>query len=45
MPGEEEVVTEAEQCDGCGSLSFQGQAIGEICPDLGGLLAWEERPW
>ena len=40
-----EAVTEKSQCDGCGTLSFQGEEVGAICVDVSGLLNWEERPW
>lgn len=28
-----------EACDGCGELWFEGERVGEVCPDLSGLLA------
>ena len=32
-------------CDGCGSASSNGEAIGEICVDVAPLLNWEGAPW
>lgn len=33
------------ECDGCGHVWFRGEAIGDVCPDLGGLLQWEGWEW
>jgi hypothetical protein len=35
----------AGQCDGCGEAFFFGESLGEICPDISGLMDWTERPW
>lgn len=35
----------AETCDGCGTLYFQGEPLGEVCVDVSSLLDWEVSPW
>jgi hypothetical protein len=35
----------AEECDGCGTVLFRGEEMGEICPDLAMFLDWQGRPW
>lgn len=32
-------------CDGCGTVGFEGERLGEVCLDLSPLLAWEDAPW
>ncbi len=32
-------------CDSCGRVFWRGELLGEICPDFGLLVDWEERPW
>lgn len=32
-------------CDGCGTVSWRGQVLGQVCPDVSPLLDWESRPW
>ena len=32
-------------CDGCGKVYWRGEYLGEVCPDFGLLVNWEERPW
>ena len=34
-----------EECDGCGTVLFGGEELGEICPDLAMFLDWQGRPW
>jgi hypothetical protein len=35
-----------EDCDGCGDVWYQGERIGQACPDFSGFTAWtEEGPW
>ncbi len=33
------------ECDGCGHVWFRGAYLGDVCPDLGGLLSWEDWSW
>jgi hypothetical protein len=35
----------APECDGCGSVWFRGQYIGETCVDFSPMLSWGDRPW
>lgn len=35
----------AEDCDGCGEVSFRGEVLGAACPDTSGMLDWQVRPW
>lgn len=32
-------------CDGCGRVYFQGNLLGEVCPDFTAIQSWEVRPW
>jgi hypothetical protein len=32
-------------CDGCGQVSWRGEALGTVCPDFSRLVSWESRPW
>ncbi len=32
-------------CDGCGTVFYQGEAVGEACADPTALLDWERAPW
>jgi len=32
-------------CDSCGRVYWRGELLGEICPDFGLLVNWEDRPW
>ena len=33
-------------CDGCGDAWFDGQHIGQVCPDFTPMLVWDgETPW
>ena len=32
-------------CDGCGKVYWRGELLGEVCPDFGLLVNWEDRPW
>lgn len=32
-------------CDGCGRLSLDGEALGEVCVSPDRLWAWEGSPW
>jgi len=33
------------ECDGCGHVWFRGELLGDVCPDLSGLLDWEGWSW
>jgi len=33
------------ECDGCGTVWFRGESMGEICPDMAMFLDWQGRPW
>lgn len=33
------------ECDGCGEVYHRGDHLGQACPDLRGILAWQGRPW
>ena len=33
------------ECDGCGTVTYQGESIGEVCMDATVLLDWTEEPW
>ncbi len=33
------------ECDGCGDIWYQGQNIGQACPDTSRLVDWEGSPW
>ena len=32
-------------CDSCGRVYWRGELLGEVCPDFGLLVNWEDRPW
>lgn len=32
-------------CDGCGTVWYQGEAVGEACMDAASLNQWEGTPW
>ncbi len=32
-------------CDGCGSVYWRGDYLGEACPDFSSLTEWQDRPW
>lgn len=32
-------------CDGCGTVSFNGEEVGSACADFSPWLQWEVRPW
>ncbi|MCP4805529.1 MAG: hypothetical protein GY884_09285 [Proteobacteria bacterium] len=32
-------------CDGCGSVQWEGETLGEACIDVSPLYAWEDAPW
>jgi len=32
-------------CDGCGEVWWEGQHIGDVCPDTAPLSDWEDTPW
>jgi hypothetical protein len=34
-----------EQCDGCGDVYFQGEAVGSICADFSTWLDWTTSPF
>jgi hypothetical protein len=34
-----------ELCDGCGTVTYDGEEVGEVCVDATELLQWETRPW
>ena len=36
---------DSEQCDGCGDVYFQGEAIGSICVDFSSWLDWTNSPY
>ena len=36
---------DAGRCDGCGTVSYQSDVIGEICIDASPLVDWKEAPW
>ncbi len=38
-------VVDAADCDGCGTIYFRGEAMGEACSTFDGLLDWGEQPW
>ncbi|MBX2796395.1 MAG: hypothetical protein KTR31_01960 [Myxococcales bacterium] len=35
----------AADCDGCGTVYFQGVEMGQSCVDFSGLTTWEDSPW
>lgn len=40
-----EEVTDPADCDGCGTVYFRGQELGQACIDATVLTAWEVSPW
>lgn len=32
-------------CDGCGTVSLNGEEVGQACADFSPWLSWEGRPW
>lgn len=32
-------------CDGCGTVTLNGEEVGEACADFSPWLDWEDRPW
>lgn len=32
-------------CDGCGTATWRGEPVGEVCADFSALFAWSEVPW
>lgn len=34
-----------ELCDGCGTVSYAGEELGEVCVDFSGWLDWELSTW
>ncbi len=38
-------VEDASACDGCGTVYWRGQEVGEVCPDFSTWLSWGTRPW
>ncbi|MCB9759753.1 MAG: hypothetical protein H6739_07910 [Alphaproteobacteria bacterium] len=44
-PASPEDAVSADLCDGCGTVWFEGAALGEACVDLTALTDWETRPW
>ena len=32
-------------CDGCGTLSYKGEEVGQVCIDGSVLVDWEVTPW
>lgn len=32
-------------CDGCGTVSLNGEDVGEVCADFSPWLNWGDRPW
>lgn len=41
--GQEEV--EDALCDGCGTVSFRGEVLGQACVDWGSWVGWGTAPW
>ena len=32
-------------CDGCGTVSHEGDVLGEVCIDPTPVIDWESTPW
>lgn len=43
--GAAEPTQPAADCDGCGTVTFNDEALGTACLDASPLLDWEGRPW
>lgn len=41
----EEGAVDRDACDGCGTVTYAGEEVGEVCVDFSSWLAWEVSPW
>lgn len=41
----EEGGMDSDLCDGCGTVSYNGEDVGTACADFSPWLDWELRPW
>jgi hypothetical protein len=44
-PADYEAEVDASLCDGCGTVYFHGEPVGQACVDTMNLVSWEDTPW